>query len=178
MTTRQIGTSTDLGINSQGRTLHEEITHQLGEHAGEHDIDAIEADYRDAIAAVLPSGVWLSGDVVYGCTEDTGDDLDLLADLRDAVCDGVDFWVVVNRHAYQGVQATVTAQGPFAARFDDINNTSDGIHSWDEITVLDCEGTEVETIRIESSEEEDPYDDALRAAGYDLDQVAWIEGGV
>jgi len=62
---RQIGTSTELGINSHTGTLHEEITHQLGEHAGEHDIDAIERDYRDAIGAVLPRGVWLSGDTLY-----------------------------------------------------------------------------------------------------------------
>ncbi len=70
MTTRQIGTSTDLGINSHTGTLHEEITHNLGEYAGEYDIDAIEADYRSAIAAVLPRGVWLSGETLYSNRDD------------------------------------------------------------------------------------------------------------
>jgi len=94
---RQIGTSTELGINSHTGTLHEEITHQLGEHAGEHDIDAIERDYRGAIGAVLPRGVWLSGDTLYS---DRDDDLDLtdIRDTLDTIPASEDFWSIAEKH--------------------------------------------------------------------------------
>ena len=97
MSTRQIGTSTELGINSHTGTLHEEITHQLGEHAGEHDIDAIERDYRGAIGAVLPRGVWLSGDTLYS---DRDDDLDLtdIRDTLDTIPASEDFWSIAEKH--------------------------------------------------------------------------------
>lgn len=95
--THEIGTSTDLGINSHTGTLNEEITHQLGEYAGEHDIDAIESEYRDAIADVLPWGVRLCGETVYSdrAIEVSRDDL---ADLRESVCDGIDFWAIAEKH--------------------------------------------------------------------------------
>ncbi len=95
MSTRQIGTSTDIGINSHTGTLNEEIAHQLGEYANEHDIDAIEQDYRDAIAAALPEGVSLHGETLYS---DRDDDVEL-DDLRDSVCDGIDFWAITEKHA-------------------------------------------------------------------------------
>ena len=97
MSTRQIGTSTDLGINSHARTLHEEITHDLGEYAGEHDIDAIEADYRDAIAAVLPRGVWLSGENLYS---DRDDDLELgfIRNTLESIPESEDFWSIAEKH--------------------------------------------------------------------------------
>ena len=60
--TRAIGTSTDLGINSHTGTLNDEIAHDLGEYAPEHDVDALEQDYREAIADVLPEGISLHGD--------------------------------------------------------------------------------------------------------------------
>jgi len=86
---RQIGTSTDLGINSQGRTLHEEITHDLDEYAGEHDIDAI--------AAVLPRGVWLSGETLYS---DRDDDLELgfIGNTLESIPASEDFWSIVEKH--------------------------------------------------------------------------------
>lgn len=95
--THEIGTSADLGINSHAGALNEEITHQLGEYASEHDIDAIEQDYRDAIAEVLPEGVSLCGETVYSdrAIEVSRDDLN---DLRDSVCDGIDFWAITERH--------------------------------------------------------------------------------
>ncbi len=94
---RQIGTSTDLGINSQGRTLHDEITHDLDEYAGEHNINAIEADYRDAIAAVLPRGVWLSGETLYS---DRDDDLELgfISNTLESIPASEDFWSIVEKH--------------------------------------------------------------------------------
>jgi hypothetical protein len=85
-----------------------------------------------------------------------------------------EYWAIVARNdGTQGADVITNT-----AKITAINDTSDGVHSWDDITVFDADGTEVEVIRVESSEEEGPYDDALRAAGYDLDQVTWIEGGI
>ncbi len=102
MSTRQIGTSTDLGINSHSGTLHEEITHQLGEHAGEHNIDAIEADYRYSIGIVLPNGVWLSGDTLYS---DRDDDLELgfISNTLESIPASEDFWSIVEKHQQERV---------------------------------------------------------------------------
>ncbi len=95
--TRAIGTSTDLGINSHTGTLNEEITHQLDIHANEHDIHAIEQEYRNTIA-VLPEGISLHGDTLYS---DRGDDLELedIRDALDTIPEAEGFWAIVEKHA-------------------------------------------------------------------------------
>ncbi len=99
MATRQIGTSTDLGINSHTGTLHEEITHDLGEYVDEHDIDAIEADYRDAIGAVLPCGVWLSGETLYSNRDDNLG-LGFIRNTLESIPASEDFWSIVEKHQW------------------------------------------------------------------------------
>jgi hypothetical protein len=104
MATRQIGTSADLGINSHTGTLAEEIAHQLGEYTDEHDLDAIERDYRDSIARVLPEGITLYGDTLYS---DRDDDLDLndIRDTLDSIPESESFWSLVEKHATTGRQS-------------------------------------------------------------------------
>jgi len=88
--TRAIGTSTDRGINSHSGTLIQEITHDLGEYAPKHDIDAI--------TAVLPEGISLHGDTLYS---DRGDDLELddIRDTLDTIPEAEGFWAIVEKHA-------------------------------------------------------------------------------
>ena len=45
---------------------------------------------------------------------------------------------------------------------------------WDTITIRDENGTEVDVIRVESSGDAEPYDEAIRAAGHA--DYRWIEG--
>lgn len=66
------------------------------EDADDFDLDAIEADYREAIDAILPDGVTLEGDQVYGPYPIAADwDLDA---VREAIRE-IDFWAIVERHA-------------------------------------------------------------------------------
>jgi len=121
-TTFEIGTSTDLGINSHTGTLHEEITHQLGEYAGEHDIDAIEADYRDAIAAVLPRGVWLSGETLYSDRDD-GLELGFIRNTLESIPASEDFRSIVEKHDFEAQRSAVRVTSP-----DEVNG-----QRWDDV---------------------------------------------
>ena len=65
----------------------------------------------------------------------------------------------------------------YTAQLTDINHETigpDGPQWWDTITIRDENGTEVDVIRVESSEDAEPYDEAIRAAGHT--DYQWIEG--
>src|SRR5690606_12096627 len=76
-------------------SMRDYITTALGDHADDYDIDAITADYRDAINERLADqGIVLAGDEFYGPyprIENAGET------IADAIKD-VDFWEIVARH--------------------------------------------------------------------------------
>lgn len=73
------------------------IVNALGDYGNEYDIDAIEAEYREAIDAVLPERVVLVGDEFIGpayADDKTWDgDLDITA-----LIESVDFWAIAEKH--------------------------------------------------------------------------------
>lgn len=74
-------------------TIRGHITPYFGEYAGQFDLDAIEAEYREAINEVLPDGVTLAGEFIFRRV-DTNPDWDELGErVR-----GVDFEAIVARH--------------------------------------------------------------------------------
>lgn len=76
-------------------SMRDYITTALGDHADDYDIDAIIADYRDAINERLADqGITLAGDEFYGPyprPENAGET------IADAI-ESVDFWEIVARH--------------------------------------------------------------------------------
>lgn len=76
-------------------SMRDYITTALGDYADDYDIDAITADYRDAINERLADqGITLAGDEFYGPhprPENAGET------IADAIKD-VDFWTIVERH--------------------------------------------------------------------------------
>ena len=91
--TTSIGTWATV-VGSTYGSMTQDIAGDLGEYAEDHDLDAIETDYRDAINAALPEGVTLAGDEFYGPAHEA---IDRDA-IREAV-EGVDFWAIAERHA-------------------------------------------------------------------------------
>lgn len=76
-----------------------------------------------------------------------------------------DFWGVVERHATTTRTMTdVEDMQNITARLTRINHV-DETGSWDEVTVY-RDGQEVDFVRVESSESPEPYDAAVRKAGY------------
>jgi len=80
------------------------VTEALGDYADDYDVDAIVADYRDAINAALPQGVTLAGDEFIGPWRPADDEFDGypvddhgVLDIK-AIVDGVDFWAIADRH--------------------------------------------------------------------------------
>lgn len=78
-------------------TVESSVGTSLGDYAHEYDVDAIVADYRDAINKALPDRVTLTGNEFIGpayekdCTWEG--DLDI-----HAVIESVDFWEIAERH--------------------------------------------------------------------------------
>src|SRR5690554_6339689 len=76
-------------------SLADYVAGALGDYADDYDIDAITADYRDAINERLADqGIVLAGDEFYGPhprPENAGET------IADAIKD-VDFWTIVERH--------------------------------------------------------------------------------
>ena len=75
-------------------TIADYIGEALGEYATEHDVAAIEAEYREALDAILPEGASLAGEFVFA---EVGTELDREA-LRESAAE-IDFWAIVERHA-------------------------------------------------------------------------------
>jgi hypothetical protein len=73
------------------------IEYALADHAGDFDMPAIEAEYRAALAGLLPEGVTLNGDEFYGphpMPEDADDAIQAAIEaLR-----GDPFWEIVAGH--------------------------------------------------------------------------------
>src|SRR5690606_32685817 len=75
--------------------MRDYINSALRDHADDYDIDAIIADYRDAINERLaPHGITLAGDEFYGPYPRIENAAETIAD---AIKD-VDFWAIVARH--------------------------------------------------------------------------------
>jgi hypothetical protein len=85
-------------------TLEQDVCEALGDFTADYNVDAIEADYRQAINAALPEGVSLNGDEFYGPYYEADrrfdghptDEFGVL-DIT-AIIDSVDFWEIAARH--------------------------------------------------------------------------------
>jgi len=91
-------------VDPRALTVEQTIYETLGGYAGDYDIDAIAADYRDAINMALPEGVVLAGDEFIGpyYAKDATwgpelKDKDGRLDIK-AIVDGVDLWAIVAKH--------------------------------------------------------------------------------
>jgi len=91
-------------VDPRALTVEQTIYETLGDYAGDYDIDAIAADYRDAINEALPEGVALAGNEFIGpyYAEDATwgpelKDKDGRLDIK-AIVDSVDLWAIVAKH--------------------------------------------------------------------------------
>lgn len=84
-------------------TVEDTVAVALGDHANDYDLDAVIADYRDAINDALPAGVTLNGNDFYG-PYPADQDFDGYPTTEDGALDiaaivaGVDFWAIVAKH--------------------------------------------------------------------------------
>jgi hypothetical protein len=51
-------------------SLREDVNAYAGDFAADYDLDAIEADYRAAVAALLPGSMWLVGEEFIADVDD------------------------------------------------------------------------------------------------------------
>lgn len=97
MTTIEIASNAIQYLTSDAQTvstISDYIASSLGEYAADHDVDAIEDEYREALQGILPEGVTLAGNFLYA-------DADVIVD-QDAIREdvkGIDFWAIVARNA-------------------------------------------------------------------------------
>lgn len=75
-------------------SLAADVSGMLGEHAADHDTEAIEREYRAAIAAALPDGAFLAGDGFFAPVGS-----EATAEAAAAAVESVDLWAIVERHA-------------------------------------------------------------------------------
>jgi hypothetical protein len=73
------------------------IEYALADHAGDFDMPAIEAEYRAALAELLPEGVTLNGDEFYG-PYPMPEDADVAIRAAVEELKGDRFWALVARH--------------------------------------------------------------------------------
>lgn len=73
------------------------IEYALADHAGDFDMPAIEAEYRAALAELLPEGVTLNGDEFYG-PYPMPEDADVAIQAAVEELKGDRFWEIVQRH--------------------------------------------------------------------------------
>ena len=78
-------------------SIRDHIADALGEWTADHDMNAIEADYRASLEEVLPLGWTLAGDSLIAPVTSAHLTEDETEDLRDAV-EAIDFWSIVARH--------------------------------------------------------------------------------
>ena len=78
-------------------SIRDHIADALGEWTADHDMDAIEADYRESLEEVLPLGWTLAGDSLIAPVTSAHLTEDETEDLRDAV-EAIGFWSIVERH--------------------------------------------------------------------------------
>lgn len=85
MATKQfLGSIEDvLGIYNTVGTLREKIAADLGAYASQDDVVALEREFRAAVDAVLPDGVWRRDDTL--CTDQDDDLDDLLSEITGQV---------------------------------------------------------------------------------------------
>ncbi|MGW2841867.1 hypothetical protein ACWCWD_29280 [Streptomyces sp. NPDC001493] len=109
-------------------TVGHTINIVVGDYVDEYDLDGIDEDYRTAINAALPHGVFLVGDEFHGPYYDEDADFDGYPEDEDgqldiaAIVESVDLMAIVERHelwtidqvadhlGYKGTSATGTAR--------------------------------------------------------------------
>jgi len=90
-------------IDPHSLSVEQTVYEVLGDFADEYDVEAIAADYRQAINAALPEGVSLVGNEFIGpyhakdATWGPELEVDGRLDIR-AIVDSVDFWGIVAKH--------------------------------------------------------------------------------
>lgn len=104
MTTTTTTYGTWTSVDHYSVTVEQTIVETLGDYGSEYDIDAIAAEYRDAINDALPDGVTLSGNEFYGpyyaddVTWDRADypTVEGSPDLM-VLVDSIDLWAIIAR---------------------------------------------------------------------------------
>jgi len=96
MTTTSYGTFVgNVADPGPAGNMRDYVTTALGDYAGSFDVDAIVADYRDAINERLADeGITLAGDEFYGPHPGPENVAEIVADAIESV----DFWKIVERH--------------------------------------------------------------------------------
>lgn len=80
------------------------VVESLGDYGDEYDVNALTADYRDAINTALPASVTLAGDEFIGPHQPDANEWDGYPtdehgqlDIK-AIVDDVDFWEIARKH--------------------------------------------------------------------------------
>jgi hypothetical protein len=104
MTTTTIYGTWTTRVEPYSATFATSVYEALGDYADECDIDAIAADYRNAINEALPEGVALVGDEFIGPAYDADCDFDSYPtdeygrlDIK-TIVESVDLWAIVAKH--------------------------------------------------------------------------------
>jgi len=87
---------------SNHATIRAALETFAGDYAGDYDLDAIEADYTQAIQATLPASWQLAGDTIFGDVDDTGTLIDpadeaTLTEISAAI-DAIDLGAIFATH--------------------------------------------------------------------------------
>lgn len=102
-TTTSYGTWTNR-VEPYTASFEQDVYESLGDYADDYDIEALTAEYRNAINEALPNGVWLTGSEFIGPYYDEDADfgdapVDEFGSLDfKAIVDGIDFWEIAARH--------------------------------------------------------------------------------
>ena len=102
MITTSYGTWTSR-VDPYSLSVEQTVREALGDYADQYDVDAIAADYRQAINQALPEGVSLCGDEFIGPyhSDDAtwGPELETEGRLNiRVIVESVDFWGIVAKH--------------------------------------------------------------------------------
>lgn len=91
-------------VQPSDQNLESSVANALGDYASDYDMDAVAADWREAINEALPENVTLAGEEFIGPYYDEDrtwvpdqEDEDGRLDLK-AIVDGIDFWAIAARH--------------------------------------------------------------------------------
>lgn len=116
-----MATTTGYGswYNVQGHelTVASTVSTSLGDYPDDYNADAIEDEYRAAIQAALPEGVWLTGEEFIGPYHDADKNFDGYPaddygdlDLK-AIVESVDLMEIVERHEWIDIDEVAARLG-------------------------------------------------------------------